>query len=275
MALSDSIKFNESVDQIVDKLSTADPNNVNSRTAILTFLKEMNGNILSLQSELVAAKQEICGLKQCIKDYECKVKTLEQENSKLRRQVNDLESTSRATTLLLSGPAISLADDSSPSQMLTHSLTKIKDVYNFDLSNEDVQNCQRIRGKDNVNDKILLTLNNTFKKNELMSTVIQKDKKEGVSLNVNEYLSSYNSQLFYNLRQLRKKYNGKIFACFTRNGRIFYKIKKTSRPMLLKDEEDLSQMTAQLQNHGFLMDRATENVQQAQRRTRSNRLRAT
>ena len=180
--------------------------------------------------------------------------------------------TSRANTLLLSGATINALDDNvSPSNIVAHSLTGIKDTYNFDLKKEDVQHCQRLRGKDNKPDRILLTLNNGFTKSDLMSSVIQKNKSQGVALNVNEYLSTYNGHLLYRLRQLRKTYNGKVFSSFSRNGRIFYKIRKNSRPILIKDDKDLDVMETQLQNHGFLMDRASGNVQQAHAQRPSTR----
>ena len=123
----------------------------------------------------------------------------------------------------------------------------IKNVYNFDLAKSDVNDCNRFRGKDENDQRIILTLKNAITKSELISKVIKTDKKNGMNLNINEYLSTNNANLLYKLRCLRKEHKNKIFSCFSRNGFVFYKAQKDSRPQQILREEDIAQLSTKLQ----------------------------
>lgn len=95
--------------------------------------------------------------------------------------------------------------------------------------------------------QILLSLNNAIVKNELMSAVIQKNKKDGVALNIGEFLTKHNSNIFYQMRTLRKNHQGKIFSCFSRQGRIFYKLTKDAKPTLISGQADVDELASKLE----------------------------
>lgn len=48
------------------------------------------------------------------------------------------------------------------------------------------------------------------------------------------------------MRRLRKNNDGKIYACFPRQGRIFIKIAKNSKPKLITSEKDITDLIAKL-----------------------------
>jgi hypothetical protein len=120
-----------------------------------------------------------------------------------------------------------------------------------------VLDCQCLRGKEdsiNNNERIILSLSNNITKSALISKVIKTDKSKGVNLSVNEYLSSYNAHILYKLRFLRKEHRNSIFACFSRNGLVYYKARKDSRPKLVNREEEIEDLANELRNHtGMLM----------------------
>jgi hypothetical protein len=101
--------------------------------------------------------------------------------------------------------------------------------------------------------RIVLSLQNIIKKNVLISKVIKTDKTRGINLSVNEYLSSNNAHLLYKLRCLRKECPNKIFACYSRNGNIFYKEKIDSRPRLIMQQEDIDALTDDIRQHGRIL----------------------
>ena len=45
---------------------------------------------------------------------------------------------------------------------------------------------------------------------------------------------------------LRKKNAGKIYSCFSRHGKIFYKLRKDSQPKILTCEEDIVALASKL-----------------------------
>ena len=101
-----------------------------------------------------------------------------------------------------------------------------------------------MRTKDNsTNGQLLLTINNAIVKNELISAVIQKDKKNGVS----KFLTKRHANLLYQLRCLRKKYQGKIFSCFSRHGYIYYKLTQEASPIIISGQAEIDHLTSELE----------------------------
>ena len=235
---------------------------------LLKGLKSINDKVTNLQASLDSVNQELSGMKNDIADNKrmtdgniIKIDNLRKENKVLHNKINDLEVRSRSNTLILAGPLVRIDNRQSPDELINQSIINVKDVYNFNLDKNDISDCQRFRGK---NDSILLSFKNYQAKNNLISSVIRKNKSGGVNLNINEYLSSYNADLLFKLRTLRKKYKTKIFSCFSRNGLIFYKARKNSRPKKIISEDDIEAMTNELQTHGFLrQDQNAPNERQA------------
>jgi hypothetical protein len=231
--------------------------------AILKCLKEIKDNISDLHVSLNDAKQEISSLKGEVGEYknlvqcqEQKIDSLQNDNNNLQRKINGLERDSRINKVILSGPLIKINNNLSPVELLDQSVKHIKNVYNHDIARIDVSDCYRLRGKEdagiNNNQRIILSFNNTMAKNSLMSSVIKTNKTRGVNLNINEYLSAQNAHILYVLRCLRKKHHDKIFACFSRNGLVYYKAQKESRPKLIIREEDISALSKEIEEYGMI-----------------------
>lgn len=193
------------------------------------------------QLELYEAKQEIADLKQCRDEQDLELHALREQMSKNKQKIDDLERISRNNSIILSGPIVKFNQNCTDLELLETVKTAIKNVYGFDLKQFDIGRVQRI-GKDPNRPQILIALNSSFVKNAIMTKVIGTDKTHGIALNINEYLSSNNSNLLYELRRLRKQNPGKIYSSFSRHGRILYKLKKDSKPKILYSVEDLKKL---------------------------------
>ena len=198
--------------------------NTSIQLHILKSLKDLNCNITDLKSEMTAVKCELSEYKQLNKENEQKIKKLETENEYLQMKVDYLETRTRSNTLILSGASLNnIRDNASPNQLLDMSVKNIKDTFDFNLRKDDVMDCRKLTSRFNQSSSILITLANSFIKNDLMSTVIEKDKSEGINLNVNEFLSTKSANLLYKLRTLKKKNKEKIYCCFANMAVFFIK----------------------------------------------------
>ena len=156
--------------------------------------------------------------------------------------IDNMQSASRAQTVILSGPAVTYNERSSNLDILNLTCQTLRNVYNFDLKHGDVKECTRFAPSNNNELRVKLTFLSNFVKDALMDRVIQKNKSNGVDLNVNEFLSSKNSSLLFNIRQIKKKNPGRIFAVFSRNGKVFYKLNQDDRASLIKSKDDISKL---------------------------------
>ena len=209
-------------------------------------LDEVNSNLHEVRSELKSAHVEIANLKKSNEAYKKKILSLSSENETLYTKLDTCEKGIRSCCLLVSGPRIRYDLDATELQLLDTSIEAIKSTYNFDLKKDDVTECRRFGAKDNSQQSILIKLRNKFIKDDILSSVISKDKREGVDVSVNEFLSSHNSLLFYKVRQLKKKHKQKIYTTFTRNGTVFYKLKKDSQAKIITCLNDFTQLCKQL-----------------------------
>lgn len=224
--------------------------NLNSRALvqIIRSLQTIDNRLTELHTtitqEIGELKKELQDSHKIINEQKSIVEKLQKQNDLLEKKLNDAEMDSRSNKLVLSGSLIKMPRNMTPSQMRNEAIQHIKSVYNYDLPKDNIVDCKRLRGKDDASDdRIILSLDNAFLKSDLMTTVIQKDKRKGVPLNINEYLTSFNANLLYHLRGTRKKYPNKIFSCFSRQGRVYYKRLKNSKPKLIAKMEDINNLT--------------------------------
>ena len=229
--------------------------NAKALAYIMQTLRSIDDKFATLTSEINSLKKEIMDSHKTISDQRQEIEDLKKTNLSLTQKLNDNEMHARSNALLLSGPMVYANNEQSPQLLRDKVVQDIKNVYDFDLPKAEISNCVRIRGKVKTNDRIILSLTNNFVKSDLMSKVIQSDKRNGVTLNINEHLSQYNSDLLYRLRTLRKANPNKIFACFSRNGRIFYKAHKDSKPNLISKPDDVTSLANELAQHGTLLRR--------------------
>jgi hypothetical protein len=201
-------------------------------------------------------KNDLAVIKKQNEGYENKIKVLTKENKLLQSKISNLETATRSKQLILSGPLLRETKNASPEELVDASVRHIKNVYNFELDRSTIEDCHHFKRTGQV-PQLLLSLNNTYTKNQIIRSVINTDKTRGIDLNINEYLSSCNSNLLYRLRLLRKENRNKIFSCFPRNGRVFFKIKKDSRPKLIVSEDDIADLAIQLNINATTTDGAT------------------
>ena len=178
----ENINMDDNLDDFIAQVSNVQPkeseldlnsskfNNV-IQLRILKFLKEMNTNLVEL-------KAEVSEQNKLFEQYERKIEDLKTENNKLQLKFDDLESKSRLNTLVLSGSSVKTENNPSPRHLLNQSITNIKETYDFDLQKEEVMNCHILRSKDNQNNRILLTLNNSFTKSDLINKFCHKKGQE-------------------------------------------------------------------------------------------------
>ena len=267
MSSIDNLNLDLNIDQFIAKISTieadhsdASINQASTNTfammhlQILTYLKGIKSGMDIMLNELTAVKLELNEYKQLSRDNEAKIKRLEADNKAWKEKIEETEVRNRANTLVLSGPAIKISNNYSASQMRNDSIKNIKEIYNFNLKKDDVYNCQLMRTKDNKpNGQILLTINNAIAKNDLISAVIKKDKTKGVKLNICEFLTKRNANVLYQLRNLRKDYQGKLFSVFSRNGFIFYKLRKESNPIKISSQADIDKLKKNLEEQNGIL----------------------
>lgn len=154
--------------------------------------------------------------------------------------IDNLQNTARAQTVIISGPAVTYNERSSNLDILNSTCRALRNTYKFELKHGDVKECTRFPPNNNNEIRVKLTFLSSFVKDALMDCVIRKNKSNGVDLNIIEFLSSKNSGLLFDIRQLKKKNPGRIFAVFSRNGRVFYKLNQDDRANLIKSKEDIS-----------------------------------
>ena len=265
------INIDMNLDSLVTKLATIEStitsseeiseNNSSSNSVqlhILRTLQQLNLNMKGLREEMASVKEEVSYYKTLSNDYKSKIEKLESENKNLLNKVDFLETNDRMNTLLLSGPLVKISANSTPSDLVDQSIKNIKQVYNFDLRKNDIIKCTKIKAQNQRRGQILLTLGSNLRKNELISTVAVKDKRNGVPLNINEFLSTRNANLLYQLRMLRKDNKEKIYSCFSRHGRVYYKPNQNSTPKLIASERDIAQLIDNIQNTPPVADPSQE-----------------
>ena len=231
---------------------------------ILKSLKSLQGDMASLQASVTHANNEIAQLQQKLQDsnelintQQTAIEDLRATNETLLKKNNDLEARQKSNKILLSGPLIDIDNNLTPRQLRDQAIQNIKTVYNHDIAPSVIQNCERLRGTTKQKDRLILSFSNDFSKSDLISKVIQTDKSNGVNLNINEYLSAHNANLLYQLRMLRKSNKNAISSCFSRNGRIYYKAQKESKPKLIVDVSEIEKLKDELRQHGALLRRPT------------------
>lgn len=217
--------------------------------AVLKKVTSIDENFSKIQKELVEvktdlniAKTEISELKKTVDEQNLEITALQDELTRDKKMIDDLEHASRAQTVILSGPAIQFNEQASNLELLHNSCRALHNTYNFDLRHPDVKECTRFAPTSAGEKRIKLSFVSNFVKDALIDHVIRRDKSNGIDLNVNEFLSPRNSTLAYELRTIRKKNPGRIYATFTRNGKVFYKLNQTDKAKLINSTEDLRKL---------------------------------
>lgn len=211
-------------------------------TSIDENFSKIHKELVEVKTDLNVAKTEIDGLKKTVDKQTLEINALKEELTREKNSIDNLEHASRAQTVILSGPAINYDQQASNLELLHKSCRALQNTYNFDLRHGDVKECTRFAPTNSGEKRIKLSFVSAFVKDALIDRVIQKDKSNGINLNVNEFLSPFNSTLAYELRTIRKKNPDKIYATFTRNGKVFYKINQTDRAKLVNSKDDLRKL---------------------------------
>ena len=249
--------------------------NAKALVYIINTLSSIDNKCATLTNEIFTLKTELQESQKKIASQSEEIEELKTTNKLLIQQLNHTESKARSNAVVLSGLLINASNKQSPRVLRDQAVQHIKNVYNFDLPVQEISNCERVWSKERSNDKIILSLTNNFVKSDLITKVIRTDKRNGVNLNVDEYLSQYHANLLYQLRTLRKTNPNKIFACFSRNGRIFYKVRKDSKPTLISAPDDVTALANELAQYGTLVRRlshgnSTQGQQGSDRTLRSS-----
>lgn len=161
-----------------------------------------------------------------IDELEDIVSSMRIEIDKLHVKLEDVETESRATSVIISGN--SMPSESQGENCINTACEVIKRELKYELSPDVVSNGHRIgrRSEDRTSDKraILLKLKNQDDKRDLL--VACKTSKPP-NLFINESLVPRRSHVLYLLRQAKRRFP-KIAACGSHNGRVFVYLKSTT-----------------------------------------------
>ena len=206
----------------------------------------------NLKHENVALKQE--------------VNDLGSKNLVLTEEIGHLQLHSREKFLIFSGPAIKYDKDTHPANLISVVKEGLRNHFNVDFSPDLIASCRKFGRRDAASQQILVEFTSLTEKNRIRSLTLpkRKDANAAASLHgpieslsvqsasgsgpnfasthpsssnqlyVNEFLSSYHSNLLYRLRTLKKERAGILYSCFSRNGKIYYKTSFNSNPIYVK-----------------------------------------
>lgn len=164
-----------------------------------------------------------------------KVSSLQKTVNKLEEQLDDVEQYERRDTLIISGPALPCEQNlENPASLV---VTTIKEHLHINLNQADINIAHRLGPKRQNKDRpLIVKLLNRSKKSEIMDACVTVKP----SLYVNESLTPKRRIIFNTIWAIRKK-NREIFQqCYTRDGKIFVKLKTSHQKHMITTEESLN-----------------------------------
>ena len=167
-----------------------------------------------------------------------KIKALSDENKDLQQKIDSLDQRILSSTVLCSGNKVDEIISSTEAD--NDKINKVFDQITGlapGVVNSDIQNISII-GKDKKHFKIVC--NNINIKNKILSEARHK-KLDNIYFS--EFLTPLRNKLFYELRQIKRKYPDKVKSIYTRNGNIFYKLVNDDNQKLIRSMENITELT--------------------------------
>ena len=197
-----------------------------------TILGDVSNRLEKLESNLNSNNQD------------CRGPAVENPPSALLDDVSNrlekLENNLNSNNLVCRGPGVESLIDSSSIENAPPNLERLKGdlcraICGDNATGVDICNLQlSVFGREKK--MLKLHCQNTSSKLYLLKQA-RKNKPEGTY--VSEQLTKAKSNIFYNLRQLRKQHPGKIKSAFTRGGNIYYKLQNSNLVVQVHSLSDL------------------------------------
>lgn len=213
------------------------------------MLEKTNAELLTTKNKVSDCEEKINAQESKLEEAEAKINAQTKDIETLQDNLHYREKLDRKNKIIVSGPEITFEDKTSPNELLDIAINAIKIEYNHDIYPVTISDCRRFNG----NNRILLTFVRNIDKDGLISAVVNKNKRNGVRVHINEFLSQKDSQIFYVIRKLRKKNPNQILSCYSRNGTVFAKMTGEVRALPIKSEVDIEKLKSK-----FLLSNFTE-----------------
>ena len=168
---------------------------------------------------------------------------LSEKLTKLEYELDETAQYERRDTLILSGDAIPVEQgQEDPTQVIVDSL---KSHLKIQLTQHDISVAHRLgKKKDGMSRPIIVKFISRSKKSQIVSARIARSKQVGVDapvIHVNESLTPTRRNIFYQIRQLRKKHTSLFKTIYTQDGKIIVKLTATEdRKYTICNQKQLS-----------------------------------
>jgi hypothetical protein len=159
----------------------------------------------------------------------------------LNFKVDKLDQLSRANNLLISG----IPDNGRMNTDLKLSIIEIAEFLGISLVHSDLTSVYRIPSPSRTQQNARMTMVKFLSKaarDEFYSKRAQLKNFTAARLYINEDLTPTRASFYSSVREQVKAL--KLFSCFTKNGDIFVKLTKISRPIKISDLKDLNDQVA-------------------------------
>lgn len=184
-------------------------------------------------------------MKELLKPLNEKISRLERENAVLLNRVESLDLQSRSCDLIICGvkecsfaEAASTSDakgEASRFDTVQSVVDCCKSEIGVEITAQDIVKAHRIQGTKGKRPILV-----TFAKKITRDSIIKCRKRLGSKKSgifINENLTKSNSDIFATLRKFKRE--GKLFACWSFNGSIYYKIKSESNSIKVQHIDEI------------------------------------
>lgn len=204
---------------------------------------------MSAELANVTAQQKLLmGLFEEVKQLKIQINLKDKRIMELEERLDDLEQLSRQDNLIITGMEIKrtyakitsgeeITEDSSPLEQLTleEQVMSFLQAKKIDIQHEDISLCHTLPSKIDKSKPVIVL---KFISRKLRNKVIMQAKKlKGTNVYINEHLTKKNGNLAREARLLKKQ--NKVFSTWTRNGKVWIKVKEGSQPKIIKEMKDL------------------------------------
>ena len=164
-------------------------------------------------------------------------------NIEIHLKIDAIEQKNNSNILLCAGD---IANDiinlnESNSNLKSNFIEKVKKIIPA-VTATDVERVYTF-GKNKKTLKVIWS--STVTRNNFLSEI---KKLKPTNIYFSEFLTTYRNKLFYELRQLRRKYPTKITAAYTREGNIYFKSSTNNKFNIVRTTQDILNLTRTLEN---------------------------
>ena len=172
---------------------------------------------------------------QTIQTLKSKVSSLESKVTKLEDQLDDIYQYERRDTIKISGPA--LPQEQAMENTSDLAVKTIKDNLHINIEHKDINITHRLGPKhQNKTRPIIVKLINRSKKTEILEACVTVRP----NIYVNESLTPKRHSIYTTILEIRKKHRSLFQQCYTRDGRIYVKLRNSNQKHIITNEHSLN-----------------------------------